>query len=930
MKFPTNKFFKQLDAENYMDKNGGYMFKLIQSISGSKQRHHFCVIPTIDQIPFWIKESHGLKCEIVESIFASNYRDGCGTNFYFDIDCFRVEKKGKLMAVPECKPGQIMEDFEDCFDHCVRALTNVGETDQYSFNWSYGATEDKYSFHLTVSNPDRCWVFNSLKTNPGRSQKKFVEFMKHQILEHTDRWRTLRQIEDGKPNSIVDESPYCGKRSNLRIPTGYSHSGRVLLPCEIGDNFEVVLLETFEILDYLNNVKIDGRTGYEIMPEVISNLQKSIMNSYAFLDDDEPEPRGSTPNTPHDDQKASAVQNGSVENGWLEKKLRKHHQDISRFIEFRLENVAFRDFHTDGSGKPIVRLKNIGTRKCPLGGELNEGDNAWLRINKFCNAYYGCSNSNCKGRQLFVGKLENVNFMPYRFYSDMDKIPRRAHKDFGKVYHRSDIEDFCKCVYTHIRKPVDDYILIRHHEVFSDDRNTLLRDVYTEILTAKFKETRKWLVPQKDKTGVEKLKPISLKTILLDLISFDKLNPLFSHSRWIPYAPSRMGNMPNYHWRSYNTFIPTKIGFRPKVQGFDIKNTAFDKLTFRVFGKKVKCQNYFYNWLAFKLQNPTQNPNTAIGILNSTQGAGKGTLFGYMNALIGAEFCLNTSCLAALLGRFQSELDKKLIICLEELSSGGQAVSCSNKLKELVCKPFGKSTMKVEFKGRSGLQYINYYASYLFFSNNSMCLKLETTDRRYMVVTPRQTAKELKDRSFWNKCWGEVKDLRFITGLYQFFVGRDISNFDPTDIPMTPLRKEMMNRSKDNVACFLQWFLSPDGVIAEMNPMTGDKTLEDCENACPSQNKEMLIIPRKHVFDRYKFFCSENNEKALRKNIILPNIFGQLRLDHGAHDLRREPMHVAGFGITQYSNNRKDSIGFPVKCIENIDLLQMIRDYKFA
>lgn len=922
MKFPSNKFYKQVDAEDYIEKNGGYMFKLISNTK--PPRHWFCVIPTIEKLPFWIEQSHELQHEIVESIFASNYKAGCGTHFYFDIDCFRAETKGKLMALPDCKPGIIMEQTEDLFDHCVRALKNIGDHVNYNFYWSYGATKEKYSFHLTVANPNRCWLYNSFKTSPTMSLKTFVEFMKHEILEHKQTWPALLQIEDGKPNSIIDESPYNGRRSNLRIPTGFSHSGRVLRPCELGDNQEIIFLEKYDISNYLNNVTIAGHTGYEIIPDAISNLQKNpMMGSYAFMDcDEEPQTQKTTVS-----QQSTAV---SEENVWLQKKLRRFQQNIERFIEFRLDNVTFRDFHIDGKGQPIVRLKNNGVRKCPLGGELNEGDNAWLRINKFCNAYYGCNNARCKGRQMFMGKLENVNFMPYRYYSDMAKIPRHTHSTLGEVYKKSDIEDFCKCVYTHIRKPVDDYLLIRHQDVYSDDRNTSLRDVYTQVFTSKFKETRKWIIVYKDKKDNDKLTAVGLKAVLADLISFDKLNPLFSHSNWIPYAPSCLENMPNYHRRSFNTFIPPKIGFRAKVHGFDINKTAFHQLTFRLFGKKLKCQQYFYNWLAFKIQKPCRNPDTAIGLLNSTQGAGKGTIFSYINNLIGYEFCLNTSCLDALLGRFQSELDKKLIICLEELSNSGKAVSCSNKLKELVCKAFGKHTMKVEFKGRSGLTYINYYASYMFFSNNSYCLKLETTDRRYMVVTPRQTAKELKDRSFWNRCYTEASDKKFITGLYQFLVSRDISSFDPTAIPMTPLRKEMMSRSQDNVLCFSKWLLTPNGIIVFENTMTGNSDLEDCVHACPSQNKKTLVITRKHIYDRYKFFCIENSEKVLRKNIVIPNFFAQLRLDTESSDMKREAIHVRGFSITGYSRNRKDCVGIPVSKIENEELREMVANYKFV
>ena len=520
--------------------------------------------------------------------------------------------------------------------------------------------------------------------------------------------------------------------------------------------------------------------------------------------------------------------------------------------------------------------------------------------------------------------------MPYRYYSDMVKIPKHYDKELGCTYYlKHEIQDFCRSVYTHIRKPVDDYILVKHQEVFKDDRNTTMLDLYVELLTVKFKDTKKWRILT-TKNGKVTRGDVSLKKILMDLISFDELNPMFCHSEWIPYTPSRLDNMPKYWKGCFNTFIPSRISLRDPIHGFDITKTKFHTLTYRLCGKRPDCHAYFYNWLAWKIQRPCQNMDTAIGFLNSVQGAGKGCTFEYINRLIGQEYTLNSSCLSALLGRFQSELDKKLLICLEELSSGGLAVQNSNKLKELVCKPFGFGSMKVEYKNQSGLRYINYYASYIFFSNNSMCLKLEDSDRRYFVVTPKLTKTELKDRKFWTAAFAEAKDRRAITGIYQYLAARDLSSFNPTAIPMTPLRREMMRRSEDNVIGFIKWLLKIEHLVVGTQFNDENCDLEDFAYACANSKKDGLIISRKHVFDRYKAYCLEANEKPLRKNIVIPGIFGRLNLDHDRCDLKREPMHRAGMSKTDFANNRKDCILFPLE-LEHFspELADMVKQYKF-
>ena len=515
MTIPKAHFYKQKHALEYIDNKGGYLFKAVFK-QQDKERHVFCVINRVEALPQWIEKSHTGKYEIVETISGINISPTSGCKSYFDIDCFRVETKNKLMCFPEAEPHQLMKAVETLFDHCISALNNDMSESESIFFWSFGETKEKYSFHLTVENDKFLWAYPANKKDPHLSLKSFVEHMEMTILSD-DRFEILRQHEEGEIRSIVDPAPYNNARSLLRIPTCYSATGRILKPVQLGDE-RLDYVVNYNIFDYLNNISIEDRTHYEIKPEfILDNLTKNMDSSefipseYMFLDKDDVHPETKTTVTVDD-------------HTWLTDKLEKNLHKIIRFISFRLHGVEFRDITQAANGFPVVRLKNKGPRHCLISSEINHSDNAYLVINKFCEVRYGCNNHGCKRRTLFVGKLENCHFMPYRYYNDMAKIPRRKIIDnLPPSYRLADITDYCKSVYTHIAKPQNDYILVRHQEIYKDDVNSTLRDVYVKIPTDKFRDSRRWdELSQKETNGtVKTIKTVHvLKKVINTLIGY--------------------------------------------------------------------------------------------------------------------------------------------------------------------------------------------------------------------------------------------------------------------------------------------------------------------------------------------------------------------------------------------------------------------------
>ena len=343
-------FYKQAPALEHIREHGGYLFKYVDR-SGKREKHLFCVCDSVADLPRWIKNSHEVKHEIVESIHCTKNQ---GVKFYFDLDCFKEETKGKLANA--ARPVEIMRTFEECFCFCVEYAFGDADMSDYRFMWSFGESETKLSFHLTVNHPNLLWFHNASRDNESSSQKTFVEILKSQINSN-DRWAALQQIENGKPNSIVDESVYNGKRSLLRCVGGYSSKGRVLRPCRIEDD-SLVLVEDFDVNDYLNNVPLAGEQPYAIREEFLTAWKREMREM-----DESNVPSTETDDDSDDDEPREDPWK------WLLKKLQAHESHIRRFIQYRLKNVSFRDIHFSGSTPPVVRLQNEGCRVCPINGE---------------------------------------------------------------------------------------------------------------------------------------------------------------------------------------------------------------------------------------------------------------------------------------------------------------------------------------------------------------------------------------------------------------------------------------------------------------------------------------------------------------------------------------------------------------------------------
>ena len=357
------------------------------------------------------------------------------------------------------------------------------------------------------------------------------------------------------------------------------------------------------------------------------------------------------------------------------------------------------------------------------------------------------------------------------------------------------------------------------------------------------------------------------------MIGFRNLHSSFYKDySWVPFLKNGKYT-PQIPKHTLNIFTEFPILSVARHKTFNYLQSDVRKMIKNLFNNQDELVTYFDNWFAHKIQKPFQNPETCIALIGGKQGTGKGLLYKMIKQCIGREWCLKTSNTEPILGRFQCTLDKLLFCCLEEMKELGNAVKRNGRIKELVSAEYGKSEIKYESKGVDGLRFANYFCSYLFFSNELFSIAVDPSDRRYFVCQTVIDEKLRKKRKFWADCARALDDFSKVRCIFDYYAALDIENFNSRDIPETDVKKLLSCRNTPQIQLFIEWlfsykenWLKPEG-CNDFLPSDFD-SLEKIPVNTSHENKIDLGVT--WVFQRYKVFVAETNERKLRKQIVIP------------------------------------------------------------
>ena len=181
--------------------------------------------------------------------------------------------------------------------------------------------------------------------------------------------------------------------------------------------------------------------------------------------------------------------------------------------------------------------------------------------------------------------------------------------------------------------------------------------------------------------------------------------------------------------------------------------------------------------------------------MKGVQGAGKNTFTDILAQLFIGYSNGNINDLNAVVGNFNSAIEHKVLIILNEMKSSKDAyLQDMDALKSLITDPRVRIGEKFQPN-----RWPENVSNLIFISNHAKPIIVPPDDRRFLVVNVSGKYK------YDNKLLKDLHNLpeSFYSNLITFFLNRDISKFDPTIIPLTGAKKHLIEACRSDVEQFI-------------------------------------------------------------------------------------------------------------------------------
>ena len=301
----------------------------------------------------------------------------------------------------------------------------------------------------------------------------------------------------------------------------------------------------------------------------------------------------------------------------------------------------------------------------------------------------------------------------------------------------------------------------------------------------------------KNKKGEEYVdwRIFKIKTVLDDMVASMTELRTFNESRYVPFSVEQ----PFIGKNTFNCFIPFSFLNRKPTREIPFKTHAIYELmrTDLTGGDKASFE-YLLNYIAMKMQHPSQKMDTALAFVRTIQGIGKSQWSKWIRILFDDRNCKVVANLENLFGAFNGHLRHSLWVFLEEIKGKGAAWTEASRLKDLISSDSQLWTKKHHETEEGG-----WFGSIVIFSNNSFGIRVETSDRRYILF---DTGEKYRDNvAFHNLIEEQTMDAEYMSNAFWYFMKRDISKWNWRKIPKTRTRTDVKRQCECVGMTFTRW-----------------------------------------------------------------------------------------------------------------------------
>jgi hypothetical protein len=272
------------------------------------------------------------------------------------------------------------------------------------------------------------------------------------------------------------------------------------------------------------------------------------------------------------------------------------------------------------------------------------------------------------------------------------------------------------------------------------------------------------------------------------------------------------------------------------------ESNIFIKHLWYLSGKNNNVLDYVLKYLAHLIQETGTLPRTSI-VFKSEQGVGKNIFFeNFAEKILGEQYLLATANLDHIIGRFPM-ISKKLLVLMDE-ANGKESFIGSDKIKSFITA----KSIPFEQKGIDPIMIRNC-SRMLFFTNNDYPVKIEQSDRRFIVV---ECSSEIKnDTLYFKNLLSAFNNKKTTTAFALFLKQMDLSNFDTTnDRPITRIYKEVQTAT---IPTDERYFIESDfDEIFFSDRQKSDSMYDSYVFWCENSKKKYVPIKKQTFLSRIK------------------------------------------------------------------------------
>jgi hypothetical protein len=302
----------------------------------------------------------------------------------------------------------------------------------------------------------------------------------------------------------------------------------------------------------------------------------------------------------------------------------------------------------------------------------------------------------------------------------------------------------------------------------------------------------------------------------------------------------------------YNTFINYKATKKEYID-VDITKSLIYAHLLHLCNNDNDVFTYVVNWLANIIQHPHHDRTSLI--FKSREGSGKDTFFNWFgNSILGSEYYANETSLDLVFGRFNSIIDNKVLMILNEVS-----FEATQPYMEKLKGSITRLENSIEYKKQTPFTQRNN-VSYVLLTNNDNPIKISSHDRRFCGIECDNSI--CNNREYFTALLKEMKEGTYDRAFYDYLLNINIDGYDFTrNRPITLFYESMREMNIPIIARFLDEHLIMYEKDIYEEVETCDGIINESTKYTKGEQPTIITFTGRELFDDFNKYLTDNKFK---------------------------------------------------------------------